>query len=89
MTNDPDGRTGATSVGRDGGDKKWLAWLLGLLVIAALVIGAFFLFDDDSDDPNDVDVDVPAVDVTTPDVDAPDVDVDAPDVDVDPDGTDG
>ena len=65
---------GASPVGRDrdgDGNKKWLAWLLGLAVIAALVVGAFFLFDDDADDPDDVDVDPPALDVTTPDVDAP------------------
>jgi len=91
MTNSPTAR-GATPVRRaDGHDDEgnsWWKWLLGLLLILALVIAGFFLLGGDVDgdvDPGNVDIEVPEVDV---DVDAPDVDVEVPDVDVDVDGGD-
>jgi len=63
-----------------------MTWILVLLVIAALVIGGFFLFGGDVDvDTEGGDVDVPAVDV---DVESPDVSVNTPDVDVDPGSVD-
>ena len=82
MTNTLDG---ATPVGKnhddDGGIPKWLMWLLGLLLLAALAIGIFFLAGGDADvDVDPGDIDAPELEV---DIDAPDVDVDAPDVDVD------
>lgn len=54
---------------RRGGAGKWI---LALLVIAALAIGAFFLFGGDADVDTEGDLEIPEVDV---DVNAPDVDV--------------
>lgn len=62
-------------------------WLLALLLLAALVVGGFFLLggDVDSDTKGRFDVDTPETDL---DVDAPDVDAEAPDVDIDPGSVD-
>lgn len=51
-------------------------WILGLLVVAALVIGGFFLLGGDADVDTEGDLEVPEVDV---DINAPDVDVDSED----------
>ncbi|MET0729472.1 MAG: ATP-binding protein [Acidimicrobiales bacterium] len=51
-----------------------MRWILVLLVIAALAIGAFFLFGGEADVDTEGDLEVPEVDV---DVNAPDVDVDS------------
>ena len=51
-------------------------WILGLLVVIALGIGAFFLLGGEADVDTEGDVEIPEVDV---DVNAPDVDAeDAP-----------
>ena len=70
------------------GSPKWIGWVIGLLLVAALVIALFFAFGGDADvdtEPGSVDVEAPSSDV---DVDAPDVDVESPDVDVDPGSVD-
>jgi hypothetical protein len=51
-------------------------WILGLLVVAALVVGGFFLLGGEADVDTDGDIELPEVDV---DVNAPDVDVDRED----------
>lgn len=51
-----------------------MRWLLILLVVAALAIGAFFLFGGDADVDTEGDFEVPEVDV---DVNTPEVDVDS------------
>lgn len=51
-----------------------MRWILALLVIAALAIGAFFLFGGSADVDTEGDLQVPKVDV---DVNAPNVDVDS------------
>ena len=56
------------------GSPKWIGWVIGLLLVAALVIALFFAFGGDADvdtEPGSVDVEAPSSDV---DVDAPDVD---------------
>jgi hypothetical protein len=60
-----------------------MAWLVGLVVVAALIIGGFFVLggDVDTDTDGQFNVDVPRADV---DIDGPDVSVQTPDVDVDP-----
>lgn len=61
-----------------------MPWIVGLIIIAILVVGGFFLFGGDADvdtKGGDIDVELPETDV---DVDPPDIDVEAPDVDVDP-----
>jgi hypothetical protein len=83
------GGMGSNGLGRHPGQGRspWMAWIVGLVVIAALVIGGFFLFggDVDSDTEGEFDVQVPEADV---DIDGPDVDVETPDVNIDPGSVD-
>lgn len=51
-----------------------MRWIVGLLIIAALAVGAFFLFGGSADVDTTGDLEIPAVDV---DVNAPDVNVDS------------
>ena len=51
-------------------------WLLVLLVVAVLAVGAFFMLGGDADVDTKGDLEVPEVDV---DINAPDVDVDTQD----------
>ena len=74
---------------RGPGTPKWVAWVIGLIVAAVVIIALFFALGGDADvdaEPGSVDVEAPDVDA---DVDAPDVDVEAPDVDVDVDAEPG
>jgi hypothetical protein len=63
----------------DRGSNAWV-WVVGLLVLVALVIAAFFLLGGDADvdtEPGSVDIEMPQTDV---DVNAPDVNVESPDI---------
>ena len=63
----------------DGGGA--LKWIIGLLVLAAIIAVAFIFFDvDKTEDGN---FELPSVDVSGGDVDLPEFDVDAADIDVD------
>ena len=78
--NTPHRDRGATAIERDsGGMSPLILGLIAALVLAAIVIGAIWLFDADIDaTPGDVDVEAPSIDA---DVEAPEVDVEAPEVD--------
>ena len=76
----------------DGGT-NWLGWIIGLLVLGAIVWFLFYFFDVDQTEEGNLEmpkVSVEGGDVDLPkfDVDAGEIDVDLPSIDVDVDGGD-
>jgi hypothetical protein len=71
----------------NGSRRSLMPWILGLLLIAAVVVGGFFVLggDVDTDTNGKFDVQVPSADV---DVQGPDVSINTPDVKVDPGSVD-